>query len=69
MDSDEDVEIQVDPWFEIPSSCAQAAIQGLNQKVDELSDELKRRDAENAELKRSGEDLRRMILKAAKKQE
>ena len=35
-----------------------AAIQGLNQK---LTDELKRRDAENAELERRLEKLERML--------
>jgi hypothetical protein len=36
---------------------ALAAIQGLNQKVDELNTELNRRDAANAELKQRLEAL------------
>jgi hypothetical protein len=40
---------------------ALAAIQGLNQKVDELKTELKRRDAENAELKQRLEALEKII--------
>jgi hypothetical protein len=47
---------------------ALAAIQGLNQKVNELSTELKRRDAENTDLKKSIEDLRRIVLKSLAKQ-
>jgi trimeric autotransporter adhesin len=44
---------------------ALAAIQGLNQR---LTEELKRRDMENSELKRSIEELRRMFLKSLAKQ-
>lgn len=40
---------------------ALAAIQGLNQKVDELKTELKRRDAENAGLKHRLEALEKII--------
>ena len=39
-----------------------AAIQGLNQKVEELKDELSRRDAENAELKQRLAALEKIIL-------
>lgn len=38
-----------------------AAIKGLNQKVDELSDALKQREAENAALKARLEKLERML--------
>ena len=38
-----------------------AAIQGLNQKVEHLNSELKRRDAENAELKQRLEALEKII--------
>ena len=41
---------------------ALAAIQGLNQKVDELKKELSRRDTENAELKQRLEALEKIIL-------
>ena len=41
---------------------ALAAIQGLNQKVNELQTELNRRDAENAELKARLDKLERMLL-------
>ena len=40
---------------------ALAAIQGLNQKVEDLNGELKRRDRENAELKRRLEKLEQLI--------
>jgi trimeric autotransporter adhesin len=40
---------------------ALAAIQGLNQKVENLNDQLKRRDAENAELKQRLEALEKII--------
>lgn len=40
-----------------------AAIQGLNQKVDELKSELSRRGAENAELKQRLEVLEQAIRK------
>ncbi|MCX6926209.1 MAG: tail fiber domain-containing protein [Verrucomicrobia bacterium] len=40
---------------------ALVAIQGLNQKVEDLSGELKRRDMENAELKQRLEKLERLI--------
>jgi hypothetical protein len=43
---------------------ALAAIQGLNQK---LETELKRRDAENAELKRTVDELKTMVQQLAKK--
>jgi trimeric autotransporter adhesin len=39
-----------------------AAIQGLNQKVDELKTELNHRDAENAELKQRLDALEKIIL-------
>ena len=38
-----------------------AAIQGLNQKADDLEAELKRRAAENAELKSRLEKLERLV--------
>jgi hypothetical protein len=41
---------------------ALAAIQGLNQKLEETRTELKRRDAENAELKQRLEALEKIIL-------
>ena len=41
---------------------ALAAIQGLNQKVEQLSAELKRRDAENANLKQHLEALEKLAL-------
>ena len=41
---------------------ALAAIQGLNQKVEQLSAELKRRDAENANLKQRLEALEKLAL-------
>ena len=41
---------------------ALAAIQGLNQKVEQLSGELKRRDAENANLKQRLEALEKLAL-------
>jgi hypothetical protein len=40
---------------------ALAAIQGLNQKVDELKTELNRRDAENRQLKQRLEKLEQMM--------
>ena len=40
---------------------ALAAIQGLNQKVEDLSGELKRRDAENADLKLRLEKLEQLV--------
>jgi trimeric autotransporter adhesin len=40
-----------------------AAIQGLNQKVDELKSELSRRDVDNAELKQRLDRLEQIILK------
>ena len=43
---------------------ALAAIQGLNQK---LETELKRRDAENAELKRVVDELKTMVQQLARK--
>jgi hypothetical protein len=43
------------------SGVALAAIQGLNQKVDELKQELNRRDTENAELKQRLEKLERLM--------
>jgi hypothetical protein len=43
------------------SGVALAAIQGLNQKVDELKSELTRRDAENAELRERLEKLERLL--------
>ena len=43
------------------SGVALAAIQGLNQKVEDLNGQLKRRDAENAELKRRLERLEKLI--------
>ena len=43
------------------SGVALAAIQGLNQKVDELNGELRRRDAENADLKHRLEKLERLL--------
>jgi len=43
------------------SGVALAAIQGLNQKVEELNKELKRRDAENAELKQRLEKLEQLM--------
>jgi predicted nuclease with TOPRIM domain len=40
---------------------ALAAIQGLNQKVDELKNDLKHRDAENAELKETVNELKKLV--------
>jgi chaperonin cofactor prefoldin len=40
---------------------ALAAIQGLNQKVEDLNGELKRRDTENAELKQRLEKLEQVM--------
>src|SRR6185312_8003688 len=40
---------------------ALAAIQGLNQKVDELTKEVARRDAQNAELRQRLEKLERLL--------
>jgi Chaperone of endosialidase len=47
-----------------PDGVALAAIQGLNQK---LETELKRRDAENAELKRVVDELKTMVQQLARK--
>jgi uncharacterized coiled-coil protein SlyX len=46
---------------------ALAAIQGLNQKLDETRTELKRSQAENAELKRRLEALEKLMLKEPRK--
>ena len=50
---------------------ALAAIQGLNQKVEsdkrELRNELKRRDAENAELKQELAEIKQLLVKLAAK--
>ncbi len=43
------------------SGVALAAIQGLNEKVDELKKELNHRDTENAELKQRLEALEKII--------
>ncbi len=40
---------------------ALVAIQGLNQKVEDLNSELKRRDTENPELKQRLEKLERLM--------
>jgi hypothetical protein len=42
---------------------ALAAIQGLNQKVDDLNGQLKRSDAENAELKSELSEVRQLLRK------
>jgi hypothetical protein len=46
---------------------ALAAIQGLNQKLEETRAELKRREGENAELKNRLEKLERLIEGAARR--
>ena len=40
---------------------ALAAIQGLNQKLEELKERLDRKDAENAELKRQLSELKELV--------
>ena len=45
-----------------PDGVALAAIQGLNQKLEETRAELKRRDAENAELRQRMERLEKALL-------
>ncbi len=45
---------------------ALAAIQGLNERLDELQKELQRKEAENGELKRELAELRELVLKLAK---
>lgn len=48
---------------------ALAAIQGLNQKVEDLKERLDRRDAENAELKRQLRELKELVdLQLAKRE-
>jgi hypothetical protein len=46
---------------------ALAAIQGLNQKVEEQKSELKARDAEIQDLKQSMADLKKMVQSLAEK--
>jgi hypothetical protein len=45
-----------------PDGVALAAIQGLNQRLEETRTELKRRDAENAELRQRMERLEKALL-------
>jgi len=47
---------------------ALAAIQGLNQKVEDLNRELKQRDAENAELKLQISDIKRILANLSTKE-
>jgi hypothetical protein len=42
-----------------------AAIQGLNQKVEELKTELNRRDSENADLKKELSEIKQLLSKLA----
>jgi hypothetical protein len=46
---------------------ALAAIQGLNQKLDETRADLKRRDAENAEMKQELAELKKLVRSLADK--
>jgi hypothetical protein len=52
-----------------PDGVALAAIQGLNQKLEETRVELKRRDAENAELRQRMERLEKALLEKSTRAE
>ena len=51
------------------SGVALAAIQGLNEKLEDLKSELKRRDAENAELKQRLNALEQLLRNQKPSQE